>query len=114
LKVLDKIPNIKVNLVTTTANKNLKKLKKYCKIKNWIKLYINSNKIAKLMKKSDYGIITPSVTANEIYFLKTPFISIQTALNQKFMYKYLINNKMNVLKEFDIKKLKKTIKKLIK
>ncbi|MDF1876168.1 UDP-2,4-diacetamido-2,4,6-trideoxy-beta-L-altropyranose hydrolase, partial [Sulfurimonas sp. SAG-AH-194-I05] len=52
LKVLKKFDKIKVNLVTTNANKNLKELEKYCKNKKWIKLHINSIKIAKLMKKS--------------------------------------------------------------
>jgi len=98
LKSLQHFKNIKINLVTTQANKNLKKLKKYSKNKNWIKLHINSNSIAKLMKKSDFGIITPSVTANELYFLGKPFLAIQTASNQKFMTKYLKKQNYIVLK----------------
>ncbi|MBL0703749.1 MAG: UDP-2,4-diacetamido-2,4,6-trideoxy-beta-L-altropyranose hydrolase, partial [Sulfurospirillum sp.] len=89
LKVLKSFDNIKVYLVTTTANKNLEKLKKYCKEKKWINLYINSNKIAKLMKKSDMAIVTPSVTLNEVYFMELPFIAIKTAKNQNDMYRFI-------------------------
>ena len=113
LKVLEKFENIKVNIVSTSANKNLSKLKKYCKNKSHLKLDINSNKIAKLMAKSTLGIITPSVTANEASFMNLPFISIKTASNQKYMYKYLKNTAL-ALKKFDSKELKKLLKKLIK
>ena len=113
LKVLKKFKNIKVNLVTTTANKNLKKLKKYCKDKKWIKLHINSTKIAKLIRKSDYGIITPSVTANELYYMKLPFLAIKSAQNQKDIYNYLVKNNYNMLKQFDKKEFKRLINKVI-
>lgn len=113
LTVLKKFKNIKVNIVTTTANKNLKKLEKYCKNKNWIDLHINSNKIAKLMGKSDLAIVTPSVTVNEVYFMGLPFIAIQTADNQVDMYKYLKKKKYMVLKEFNKDRLKKSVFKMI-
>jgi len=113
LKVLKYFSNIKVNLVTTTANKNIKELKKYCKNKNWIDLHINSNKIAKLMAKSDLAIVTPSVTVNEVYFMGLPFIAIQTADNQRDMYEYLKKKKHLVLKEFSTTKLEKNLKKNI-
>ena len=113
LKVLKNFDNIKVNLVTTSSNKNLKKLQKYCTDKKWIKLHINSQQIAKLIKKSDYGIITPSVTANELYFLNKPFLAIQTASNQKFMTKYLKNKNYNILKPFNKIKLKKQLCKIL-
>ncbi|MGK0256528.1 MAG: UDP-2,4-diacetamido-2,4,6-trideoxy-beta-L-altropyranose hydrolase [Arcobacteraceae bacterium] len=110
LKVLNNFKDIKVNLVTTNANKNLKKLKKYVENKEWIKLHINSNSIAKLMKKSDFSIVTPSVTLNEIFFLNIPFIAIKTADNQIDMYNYLKKNKKFVLNQFDKMKLKSIIK----
>lgn len=100
LKVLKKFKNIEVNLATTTANKNLKELKNYSKNKKWIKLHINSNAIAKLMAQSDFGIITPSVTANEAYFIRLPFIAIQTAKNQDEMYNYLKEKRFIALKKF--------------
>ena len=112
LKTIKKVckKNIKVNLVTTIANKNLEKLKKYCKDKKWINLHINSNEIANLMIKSDFAIVTSSVTVNEIYYLDIPFISIKTAKNQINMYKYLKKNGYYVMKKFDNKELKKFLK----
>lgn len=105
LKVLKKIKNIKVNLITTTANQNLNKLKKYCKDKKWINLHINSNKVANLMRKSDFAIITPSVTLNEIYFMNLPFVAIKVATNQDEMYNYLKKSGYLVLKKYSSKKL---------
>ncbi|MCG3675145.1 UDP-2,4-diacetamido-2,4,6-trideoxy-beta-L-altropyranose hydrolase [Aliarcobacter butzleri] len=102
--------NIKVNLVTTTANRNLEKLKKYCKDKEWINLHINSKEVANLMNQSDFAIITPSVTANEAYFLNLPFIAIKTAKNQKQMYKFLKRNNYFILKKFNESGLKKYLK----
>ena len=106
--------NIKVNIVTTNANKNLEKLKVYCKNKKWINLHINSNKIAELMIKSNFAIVTPSVTVNEVYYLGLPIISIKTAKNQMDIYKYLKKQKYNVLDKFKKEKLKKALKKLLK
>lgn len=113
LKVLKKFTNLEVNVVTTTANQHLKELEKYCKNKPWINLHINSNKIAKLMTKSDFAIVTPSVTVNEVYYLGLPMIAIKTADNQIDMYRYLKKRKYNVLEKFHNKKLLKLIKKSI-
>jgi len=114
LKILQMFDNLKVNLVTTTANQNLKELKKYVKNREWIELHINSDKIAKLMRKSDIAIITPSVTANEVYFMGTPFIAIKTAQNQDEMYKYLKRKNFLVLNEFGDEKLRKYLEALLK
>jgi UDP-2,4-diacetamido-2,4,6-trideoxy-beta-L-altropyranose hydrolase len=119
LKVVNKVrkenkQNIKVNIVTTNANKNLERLKEYCKNKKWIDLYINSNEIAKLMIKSDFAIVTPSVTVNEVYYLELPIIAIKTAENQIDMYKFLKKHKYYVLDKFKKEKLRKVLKKLSK
>lgn len=119
LKTIKKIrknykQNLKVNIVTTNANKNLNQLKKYCKDKKWINLHINLNEIAKLMIKSDLSIVTPSVTANEIYYLGVPMIVIKTADNQIDMYKYLKKQKYHVLNKFKKEKLKIALKKLLR
>ena len=117
LKVLKRFKNtsnIKVNLVTTNANKNLKELEEYCKNKKWINLHINANKIAKLMGKSDLAIVTPSVTVNEVHYIEIPFIAIKTADNQMDMYTYLKKKKYLVLENFDKSKLEKNIKKMIR
>ncbi len=114
LKVLQKFDDLKINLVTTTANKNLEELKAFVKNKKWISLYINSSKIAKLMRKSDLAIITPSVSANEAYFMNIPSIAIKTANNQDDMYKYLKKKKFLVLKKIKDEKLKSYVEILLK
>jgi len=113
LKVLKSFNNIKINIVTTTANKNLKKLKRYTKDKKYIKLHINSNKIAKLIKKSNLAIVTPSVILNEVYFLNKPFIAIKTASNQNDIYKYLNKNGFNTLAKFNNDKLYRFLNNII-
>jgi len=114
LNVLKNFEDIRVNLVTTTANKNLEKLQKYCKNKKWIELHINSNKIAKLMQKSDFAIVTPSVTINEVYFMGLPFVAIMTADNQKEIYNYIKRKKYPTLKKFSRIELEKKIYKVMK
>lgn len=109
LKVLKKLNHIAVYVVTTTANKNLKELKKNIKNKKWITLHVNTNKMAKLLRKSDFAIITPSVTANEVYFMQKPLIAIQIADNQREMYKFLKKNGYLVMKKFSKKFLKRAI-----
>ncbi len=115
LKVLEKFKkSLKINLVTTTANKNLEELKGYCKDKKWINLQINSNEVAKLMSKSDFSIVTPSVTANEIFYLDLPMIAIKTAKNQNQMHKYLNKKGYFTMKKFDKQKLNKYLKRFLK
>lgn len=114
LKILSRFKHIKINLVTTTANKNLEKLKDFCDDKSWIKLHIDSSKIAKLMRKSDFAIVTPSVILNEVYFMKLPFIAIKTAKNQKDIYSYLKEKRFNVLEKLNSKKLVSKINLMLK
>jgi len=114
LDVLKQFKNLTVNLVTTTANKNLLELQKYSKNKKWIKLHINSTKIAKLMKKSDFAIVTPSVTVNEVLYMGLPFIAVKTAENQEDIFKYLEKKKYLVLKQFNTKQLKKYLEKIVR
>ncbi len=113
LKLFKKFKNIKVHLVTTLANNNLIELKKYTKDKKWIKLHIDSTKIAKLMKKSDFAIVTPSVVLNEVVFMNLPFIAIKTAENQNYIYEYLKEQNYPVLKRFDSKRFLKMVKSFI-
>ncbi len=111
LQILKKYSHIQVKLVTTTANKEIKKLQNYSKNKKWINLHINSNKVAKLMAKSDLAIVTPSVTINEVYFMKLPFIAIKTANNQNELYKYLKKKKYPIMNKFNKNTLKHYLKK---
>lgn len=114
LKVIEKFKkDLQVNLLTTTANKNLEELKEYCKDKKWINLQINSNEVAKFMIQSDFAIATPSVTANEIFYLDLPLIAIRTAKNQDDMYKYLKKKGYFTMKKFDKKLLEKSIIKFL-
>ena len=118
LKVINKVrkknkKNIKINIVSTNANKNLEKLKDYCKNKKWINLHINSKQIAKLMSESNFAIVTPSVTVNEVHYLGLPIIAIKTAKNQIYMYKYLKKYKYHVFNRLKKEKLKKALKKLL-
>ena len=102
IKILKILPYyFRVAVVTTDANKNLKDLQEYVKDKNNIELFINSNKIAKLMNQSKFAIVTPSVTINEIFFMKLPFIAIKTADNQNDMYNYLVNNNYKAIDNFN-------------
>ena len=99
-----------INVVTTSANKNLDNLKD---IKN-INLYINSNEIAKIMRNSDLAIVTPSVILNEVFYMEMDFIAIQTADNQQEMRNYLKKNNFKVLEKFDGEKLKNELNKFCK
>lgn len=114
LKVLKNFKNIQVHLLTTKANKNLKKLQEYTKNKKWIHLHIDSIKVAKIMKKSDFAIATPSGIANELLFMDIPFLTIKTTDNQKRMYNYLRKNAYPTLNRFTKKQMKKLIKKHLK
>ena len=114
LEVLKEFRNIDVNLVTTTANQNLENLKEYAKDKEWIELHINSNKIAKLMRISDFAIVTPSVTLNEVFFIELPFIAIKTADNQEDMAQYLRDNNYPILDKMSGVDLKKKLTQVIK
>lgn len=109
LDILKKFDDININVVTTTANSNLSKLESYVSSKENITLHVNSSKIAKLMHLSDFAILTPSVTVNEAYFMKLPFIAIKTEKNQKDIYEYLEKSNFPTLDGFDITSLEKEI-----
>jgi len=110
LKLISK--NIKVNLVTTSANRNLKKLQKQAFLNRNIKLHINTDKMAKIMANSDFAIVTPSVILHEVLFMEIPFLAIQTAENQQDMTKYIKQKKFNVLEKFERRKLKRVLWKI--
>lgn len=103
LKSLKKKKDIKIYLLTTNANKNIKSLKSYIKEYKNIKLIINSKNVAKLIHKIDLAIVSPSTILHEIIYLNKEFIAIQTATNQKFMMKYLRKNKYVCMKRFSKK-----------
>ncbi|WP_418641209.1 UDP-2,4-diacetamido-2,4,6-trideoxy-beta-L-altropyranose hydrolase [Sulfurimonas sp. ST-27] len=109
LKNFESFENIRINLVTTSSNKNLDRLKKYVYTKNWIKLHIDSNNIAQLMKKSDFAIISPSVVVHEVLYMDLDFIAVKTADNQKDMYDYLDKNGYRVVDRSELYKLREIL-----
>ncbi|HFU76356.1 MAG TPA: UDP-2,4-diacetamido-2,4,6-trideoxy-beta-L-altropyranose hydrolase, partial [Arcobacter sp.] len=113
LKVLESFPDCIVNVVTTTANQFLNELHEYVTDKKNIKLHVNTDQIANLMSEAHFAIVTPSVTLNEIVYMKLPFIAIQTALNQNNMVEYLHQKNAMVLHEFNVKQLKLLVEELI-
>ena len=110
LKILCSFDNVKINVITTTANKNLNVLQEYAANLENVTLHINTNEVAKLMHESDFSIVTPSVSVNEAYFMKLPFIAIKTEDNQIDIYEYLQKNGFSTLEKFDTKLLKNIIK----
>ena len=103
VKILKKFKickNIHINFITTSSNKNIKYLKKIEFLNKNIKLHIDSSNIAKIMQKSDFAIISASVIALEVIFLKIPFIAIKTAENQSELYNYLKFKRYGRVKKF--------------
>ena len=99
LKILKLLKNKKINLYVTTANQNLKKIKRYAKIHKNIRLHINED-VAFGMAKSEFGIITPSVISYEALYMELPFIAIKTADNQKEVAKYLKKKRIKVFNDY--------------
>lgn len=113
LKTLKKYKNIKVHIVTSSSNENLQELVKYVASRPWIHLHINTKRIAQLMQKSSFAIVSASVVLNEVFSIALPFIAIKTADNQKEMYKYLKKQKKPILKAYSKEKLSKLLKSFI-
>jgi len=109
LKILEKFEVI-VNVLTTSANQNLKSLKSYCQDKNWVKLHIDSNKVAIVMRESDFAIVTPSVVLHEVIFVEVPFVAIRTADNQEDMFNYLKKEKFLTLESIELNSIKNILK----
>jgi UDP-2,4-diacetamido-2,4,6-trideoxy-beta-L-altropyranose hydrolase len=101
LKKLKSIKNLDINVVTTTANKNLKQLQRYSFLNKNVKLHVNTTKMAKLINSCDLAIVTPSVTVHEVLFLKKPLIAIKLADNQDDVYKYLKRNRYKCFSRID-------------
>jgi len=114
IQILKKFDNIIVEIVTSVANRHIEELKKSVAGKKWINLHINSSKVAELMAKSTFAIVTPSVTLNEVCYMKLPFIAIKTVENQKYMCSYLKERNLIILDEFNSSILFKQIVKMMK
>lgn len=101
-KVLKKLPSsLQARVVTTSANKHLEDLIAYARKHKHITLHVNTKSMAKLMNKSSFAIITPSVTAHEALYMELPFLAIKTAKNQTLMYKYLKRRGITCYEDID-------------
>jgi len=114
LEVLKNFPNLHTHVVTTSANQYLEDLKAYVSQSSNITLHVNSNALAQLMAESHLAIVTPSVTLNEVYFMKLPFIAIQTAKNQSEMVIFLKKKNFSIIKKFEKETFLKSIDKFIR
>ena len=102
LSILKTLPQeLRICVLTTTANAHLRELQNYIQDKPNIALHVNSNEVAKLLHQSRFAIVTPSVMVHEVLFMEVPFIAIKVASNQDDMYRYLHQNGYPVLKEWD-------------
>lgn len=105
LQALLPLRNIRIHLITTTANRRLKALQNFIKRDKRITLHINASNVASLMAESDLGIITPSVSANEAHFMGLDFIAIKVAKNQDDFYRYLRAHRYKTMDKFNKKAL---------
>jgi UDP-2,4-diacetamido-2,4,6-trideoxy-beta-L-altropyranose hydrolase len=106
LKVLKMLKNkkLKVNFYTTSANKHLNKLRKFCFLNKWCKLHIDED-VLTAMAKAKFGIITPSTIAYEALAIKLPFVAVEIADNQKLITKFLKQKRIKVLNTKEIRKI---------
>jgi UDP-2,4-diacetamido-2,4,6-trideoxy-beta-L-altropyranose hydrolase len=111
LEILQLIPKgVFANVVTTSANAHLKKLKKFSFQNRWVNLHINSDRVAEIMNNSSFAIVTPSVTVHEVIYMGIPFLAIKTADNQNDIFNYLKTNRFNTLSKFTKSKFKIALK----
>lgn len=93
---------LRVCVVTTSANIHVDELKAFVQTKKNMTLEIDSTCIAQLLHQSRLAIITPSVMVHEVLFMEIPFIAVQSAANQEDMFVYLEKEGYTVLKEWDV------------
>ncbi|MHB0994702.1 MAG: UDP-2,4-diacetamido-2,4,6-trideoxy-beta-L-altropyranose hydrolase [Sulfurovum sp.] len=110
LEVLTPLTNHKINVVTTLANPNVDSLQAFVAKYPNVELHINSHKIAYLINQSILAIVSPSVILNELFYLDTSFIAIQTADNQKYMVEFLKKNEYDVLESWEASQFQSLIR----
>ena len=110
IPILEVLPeNLRVAVVTTSANGRLSTLKKYVKNRKNVILYIDSNEMAKLMNQSRFAIVAPSVIVHEVMFMQLPFLAFKTADNQNDIVKYLQQKDFHVCEKFDPKTVEEEV-----
>jgi len=111
IKVLKMLKNkkIEVDLYTTSANRHLKKLKRFCRINKWCRLHIDEN-VAAGMAKAKFGIITPSTITWEAMYMGMPFVAVKIADNQTLILRYLKQKRIKVFRENELYKIGDAVK----
>ncbi len=90
LQIASELPKTKIiSIATSSSNPNLKKLQKFAKLHNNIRLFIDHENIAKLMNESNKLIISASSLVNEALLLKANFKAICVAKNQEKLANWL-------------------------
>lgn len=112
LKELSFFHYLHLHIVTTSANAYLQELQELTKKLNNVTLHINATNIAQLMKRSDFAIVTPSVTLNEVHYMNLRALVIQTATNQEDMFNFAKNNGYKVLKTFEKEQCKQLVQEI--
>jgi len=107
IKVLKLLKNKKqpIYVYTTSANKNIKLLKRFCKINKNCKLHIDED-VAKGMQKAEVGIISASTLSYEAMKSGMAFIAVRVVDNQNEMMKCLKSKRKKVIDIRNIRKLK--------
>lgn len=72
-----------INIITSSLNKELIKIKKYSAKYRNINVYINEKNPYRILKKSNIAIVNGGMTAIETLKSGIPFVIVSTAANQK-------------------------------
>ena len=111
LEILKQVCKIHIYIVTTSSNENLDKLRHYIEGKSWISLNIDSSNIAKIMRKSDFAIVSASVIVHEVIYMDLPYIAIKIEDNQNEIFEYLKQkNECCIEKEYLQESLEKCVR----
>ena len=81
-----------LNVVTTTAYKNILEIKERIRFKDNLFTNLNASEMATLMRKVDFAVSAAGGTANELIKTICPSILISVADNQEYNFKYLVEN----------------------
>lgn len=100
--LLAREPNLCLAVVTTSANANLAQLENLARETTNLRLFIDSQEVAKLMNESRELIVSASSLVNEALVLGAKFRAVRVADNQNELYKWLIKNDFLAYKSDEI------------
>lgn len=91
IELASELPKTKIiSIATSSSNPNLKKLQKFAKLHDNIRLFIDYENLAKLMNESNKLIISASSLVNEALLLKANFKAICYVKNQEPTASWLV------------------------